>query len=171
MMNLISARTISQKYGLQCSVFDFDHTLHVHFLDGASFVLATKRAKRWKTNTSVRLLKEVSEREFRAMCRKVQHHPKTEAERDALQIVIDFQKYIGSKTVSIKSARYYPEFRLVTFMGDGFPCARFVFSEDFKKVFFTFSSDATLQYAANPKAIPHIFPIEEFKKWLSHVSI
>jgi hypothetical protein len=171
-MNLLSAKRISAKYGLQCRLFDYNKTLFVHFLNGASgFTLATKRRKRDCPNDHYALLEETTEAKFRALCRKAQHHPKSEAERDALQIVTDFEKYVGTKTKSNKSAKYYPQFRLFSLLGDGFSVARFVFSEDFQQVFFVFSDDQTLQYPRNPHHIPMIFPVVDLPQWLAHVKI
>lgn len=87
-------------------------------------------------------------------------------------------------SITLKSFRYYPSFRVLTYMGDGFPMARFVFDTNFNNVYCAFLGDwrenrllmmrdpdshnASLTLAANPGAIPHIFPVtalvEQFAK-------
>jgi len=99
------------------------------------------------------------------------HHPNSRLLRALLN---DPLPYITKKSQSIPGAKYYPEFRLLTLMGDGFPMVRFVFSENMETVFFCFCDDNLnygLNHMSNPDGIPHIFLFKHFKKYLKRVRL
>lgn len=83
--------------------------------------------------------------------------------------------FVTHSSVSNTSTIWYPQFRILTICGDGFPMARFGFTEDFSLVFCAhigpWNENHKLTYGANPNAIPHIFPFADFKKHLIKIKI
>ena len=165
------AEKIANQYWLQIFDCKYNSTIRVHFMNNAGFYLAVTRRKKCCENTAFKLLAETTEKEFHKLCKKIQHHPKTEAERHALQLAIDFRDFVTPHHVQIPGVKYYPEFQVISLMGDGFAQARFVFSKDFTQVYHAFTNKYTLVQNIKQSEIPLVFPIEDFPKWLKYFVI
>lgn len=76
---------------------------------------------------------------------------------------------------SIRSFKYYPQFRVLAYLGDGFPVARFVLSENFQEVYFAMiypdKRNGTLMHSGNENSIPYIFPVNDFPKYINRIYV
>jgi hypothetical protein len=81
-----------------------------------------------------------------------------------------------TKGSSIVSFKFYPEFRILVLLGDGFPVARFGLNEAFNKIYCAYvdtkpAPNAELLFASNPNGIPTQFPIEDFPKHIAKIHV
>jgi hypothetical protein len=83
-------------------------------------------------------------------------------------------KHINRVTATTPSFHYYPEFRVFSLTGDGFPTAKFVVSGDNKELMcvqLRWKDNEKLFHMGNPEKIPYVFPIEDLVKHLKKIKV
>lgn len=75
-------------------------------------------------------------------------------------------RQVEPRGITLTSFKYYPKFKLLSYLSDGFPIARFIFDNTFKAVCFAFiepyRENYKLMEMVNPNAIPMFFDVKDF---------